>query len=80
VFTKVGAEGVFCAAVPELGLGIALKCDDGAGRAAEVMIATVVASLLKGDALADEIAEFTRPRLTNWNGIEVGSLRPAAAS
>ena len=36
LFVKVGAEGVFCAAVPELGLGIALKCDDGAGRAAEV--------------------------------------------
>jgi len=77
VFTKVGAEGVFCAAVPELGLGIALKCDDGAGRAAEVMVATTVARLLRGDALADEIAEFARPRLTNWNGIEVGSLRPA---
>ncbi|PWJ85369.1 asparaginase [Pseudaminobacter salicylatoxidans] len=77
VFTKVGAEGVFCAAVPELGLGIALKCDDGASRAAEVTVAAVIARLLKGDALADEIAEFTRPRLTNWNGIEVGGLRPA---
>jgi len=77
VFTKVGAEGVFCAAVPELGLGIALKCDDGASRAAEVTVAAVIARLLKGDALADEVAEFTRPRLTNWNGIEVGGLRPA---
>lgn len=77
VFTKVGAEGVFCAAVPELGLGIALKCDDGASRAAEVTVAAVIARLLQGDALADEIAEFTRPRLTNWNGIEVGGLRPA---
>ena len=36
IFVKTGAEGVYCAAVPELGLGIALKCDDGAGRAAEV--------------------------------------------
>ena len=31
IFVKTGAEGVYCAAVPELGLGIALKCDDGAG-------------------------------------------------
>lgn len=77
VFTKVGAEGVFCAAVPELGLGIALKCDDGASRAAEVVVAAVIARLLQGDPLADEIAEFARPRLTNWNGIEVGGLRPA---
>ena len=34
VFVKTGAEGVFCAAVPAYGLGVALKCDDGAGRAA----------------------------------------------
>ena len=32
IFVKAGAEGVYCAAVPELGLGVALKCDDGAGR------------------------------------------------
>ena len=34
--TKTGAEGVFCAAAPELGLGLAVKIDDGATRAAEV--------------------------------------------
>ena len=28
VFCKVGAEGVYCAALPELGLGVALKIDD----------------------------------------------------
>ena len=39
VFVKTGAEGVYCAALPEQGLGIAVKCDDGAGRAAEVMMA-----------------------------------------
>ena len=47
IFVKTGAEGVYCAAVPELGLGIALKCDDGAGRAAEAMIAAVLAKLLR---------------------------------
>ncbi len=29
VFCKVGAEGVYCAALPELGLGVAIKMDDG---------------------------------------------------
>ena len=29
VFCKVGAEGVFCAALPSLGLGVAIKIDDG---------------------------------------------------
>ena len=28
-FTKTGAEGVFCAALPALGLGVAVKADDG---------------------------------------------------
>ena len=35
VFVKTGAEGVYCGALPEQGLGIAIKCDDGAGRAAQ---------------------------------------------
>jgi L-asparaginase II len=29
VFCKVGAEGVYCAALPALGLGVAIKMDDG---------------------------------------------------
>ncbi|HEY9548485.1 MAG TPA: asparaginase, partial [Kiloniellaceae bacterium] len=39
---KTGAEGVYCAAFPELGLGVALKVDDGAGRAAEVLMARLL--------------------------------------
>ena len=31
VFVKTGAEGVYCGALPEQGLGLAVKCDDGAG-------------------------------------------------
>jgi L-asparaginase II len=80
IFVKVGAEGVFCAAVPELGLGIALKCDDGAGRAAEIMIAAVLAKLLTDDeVLAGSMIKAANPVLKNWNGIEVASLRPSAA-
>lgn len=78
IFVKVGAEGVYCAAVPELGYGIALKCDDGSGRAAEVMIAAVLGKLLEGDkALAERMSEAANPVLKNWNGIEVASLRPS---
>lgn len=80
IFVKIGAEGVFCAALPELGLGIALKCDDGAGRAAEVMVAAVLARLLADDGeLAGRLAKLANPVLRNWNGIEVGRLRPSAA-
>jgi L-asparaginase II len=42
---KTGAEGVFVAAISSLGLGVALKIDDGAARAAETLVAAVLASL-----------------------------------
>jgi L-asparaginase II len=77
-FTKSGAEGVFCAALPEAGLGLAVKADDGAGRAAQVMMAALIRRL--GGFDDETIARLERlvsPRLFNWNGVEVGRLRPA---
>jgi len=80
VFAKVGAEGVFCAALPELGLGIALKCEDGGERAAEVIVAAVLARLLGADAeLAGRLDALARPPLHNRKGLLVGGLRPAGA-
>ena len=76
LFVKTGAEGVFCAALPEQGLGIAVKCDDGAGRAAEVMMAAIIARLLPEPRDRAVLERFVRPTLRNWNGIAVGSLRP----
>ncbi len=74
MFVKTGAEGVYCGAVPELGLGIALKCDDGAGRAAEVMVAAVLARLLQARTppLPASSTSWRGRCLRNWNGIEVG--------
>jgi L-asparaginase II len=73
-FTKTGAEGVFCAALPEQGLGLAVKADDGAGRAAEVMIAALIAKFLPmSEAERARWARFTAPKLTNWSGLEVGA-------
>ncbi len=76
VFSKGGAEGAYCAAIPELGLGLAVKCADGAGRAAQVATAALIGHFLQ---LADHpvIAELTRPVLKNWNGFEIGMMRPA---
>lgn len=77
-FTKTGAEGVFCASLPEQGLGIAVKADDGAARASQVMVAALIARFLPLDeAQSAAFARFRTPILKNWNGIEVGSLRPA---
>lgn len=80
IFTKVGADGVFCAAIPELGLGIALKVDDGTGRAADVVIAAVLAKLLGDDEeLFARFSDMAAPFLKNWNGLTVGSLRVTEA-
>jgi L-asparaginase II len=79
VFVKSGAEGMCCAALPEQGLGIALKCDDGAGRAAAVMMAATIARLLNADSDRAALEKFIRPPLRNWNGIAVGKLRSTQA-
>jgi L-asparaginase II len=79
VFCKVGAEGMYCAALPELGLGLAIKIDDGNNaRACEVVLAASVERLLP---LAANDRDFVHGlgdvALKNWNGIEVGRLRAA---
>ena len=80
IFVKTGAEGVYCAAVPELGLGVAIKCDDGAGRGAEVMVAAVLAKLLRSDtALAARLIEIAGPAIESRAGAKVGALRPTVA-
>lgn len=81
VFTKTGAEGVFTIAIPELGLGAALKCRDGATRAAEVACAHLVESMLEesdsklSQAEVKALKELCNPVLKNRNEIVVGSLR-----
>jgi L-asparaginase II len=77
VFCKVGAEGVFCAALPVPGLGVAIKIDDGNNaRACEVVMAAVIEAFV---ALDDGEATFMRSLseadIANWNGIEVGRLK-----
>ena len=81
VFCKVGAEGVYCAALPEVGLGVALKMDDGnTARAAEVVMAAVIEARLAlvGDDAA-LMRSLSQVELRNWNGLAVGSLRAAEA-
>ena len=78
VFVKGGAEGVHCGALPELGYGLAVKCEDGHGRSAEVVMAALIARLLRLDAGdRDFLARFVRPTLRNWNGAIVGEVRPS---
>ena len=79
-FTKTGAEGVFCAALPEAGLGLAVKADDGATRAAQIMIAALIARFVPmSDAELVRFEGLASPTLLNWNGLEVGRTRPVGA-
>jgi L-asparaginase II len=77
-FVKFGAEGVYCAAIPEHGLGIAIKCDDGAVRAAEVTMATLIARFLTLDSSTSAaLATLIKPTIKNWSGQNVGWMQPA---
>lgn len=80
VFCKVGAEGVYCAALPGLGLGLALKMDDGnTARAAEVLMAEWLARwVARDDADHAALAPWRPAELRNWNGLAVGRLQAAA--
>lgn len=83
IVLKEGAEGVYAAALPHHGLGIALKAEDGAVRASEVAL---LAILRRFGALPAEVerrleARF-EPLLRNWRGTVIGRIRldPAALS
>jgi L-asparaginase II len=76
VFVKTGAEGVYCAALPQQGLGIAVKCDDGSSRAAQAIMAAAIARFLPLDASERAgLQRFVAPIQRNWNGFEVGQIR-----
>lgn len=79
VFCKVGAEGVFCAAFPKAGLGVAVKMDDGASRACEVVMAALIERFVRLDeAERGFVHAFADQPQVNWNGLDVGRLRWAS--
>jgi L-asparaginase II len=76
IFVKNGAEGVHCGCIPHAGLGIALKCDDGAGRASGVAMASVLDSLDVWPPEEKEVLHrFRHHELRNWRKIDVGEVR-----
>jgi L-asparaginase II len=76
IFVKVGAEGVYCAGIPGAELGIALKVEDGATRAAEPALLAVLRSLaLLSDEDMAGLARWAEPDITNTRGERVGAVR-----
>lgn len=72
VIAKIGAEGVYCAAIPALGLGVALKVEDGAMRALAPALLGVLDALLP--APVPNLDTYRRPVLANTRGVEVGHV------
>ncbi len=76
IFAKTGAEGVFVAALPEQGLAMAVKCEDGTTRAAEAMIFALIARYFeKGGEIETKLVAMANRQMKNWNGVHVGDVR-----
>ena len=76
VFSKGGAEGVHCAALPDQGLGIAIKIDDGSKRATDRVLAELLAVMAPpaGSILTCQLSGAIR----NWRGVQVGQISASA--
>ncbi|MBH66837.1 MAG: L-asparaginase II [Rhodospirillaceae bacterium] len=72
---KGGAEGVYTAAIRSLGLGICVKIDDGAGRAASVVMLSILEQLgvLDSESI-DRIRKSEIDNVRNWSGRLVGKI------
>ena len=71
---KTGAEGVYCGALPDQGLGFAIKALDGAGRAAEAAVGQVLKRLGILDAAQTDLLVQV---LHNRAGAAVGEVHAA---
>lgn len=76
IFAKTGAEGVFVAALPEQGIAMAVKCEDGTTRAAEAMIFALISRYFeKGGEVHEKLLSMANKSMSNWNGMHVGDVR-----
>ena len=73
VIPKVGAEGVYCAALPELGLGVALKVEDGDFKSSVAALVAVLDQLAPG--IASVASEWRSPPVKNTRGQVVGWMQ-----
>jgi L-asparaginase II len=76
VVAKVGAEGYYCAIVPDARIGMALKVEDGARRASEpALLAVLRACALITEDQLQSLEAFARPVIDNTLGERVGEIR-----
>lgn len=81
IVAKVGAEGVYGVSIPDEGLGVAIKVEDGGWRAVDAALV----SLLVGLGCLDErgrreLHRYLEPSVSNTRGESVGRLEVEWAS
>lgn len=80
VLAKTGAEGIVTAALPDQGLGIALKIADGSERARSVALLAILDHLnILSDEEKHKLESHITPTIVNSRGLTVGEIRPAAS-
>ena len=77
--TKNGAEGLHVGMFVKSGYGVAIKCEDGARRATDVAMASIVYLLDGLDEVGQvAVAQHLRTRLINAAGLYTGEIRMCA--
>ena len=76
---KTGAEGAFIAILPELGLGVALKIDDGNTVAAEGALTGALVALGVVNEADPRVVGWLRPQEVNRRGVVCGDGEPGEA-
>jgi L-asparaginase II len=77
VLAKVGAEGVYVAALPDSGLGLCLKVEDGDAGAAMVALLAILDAIGLDPPPSRQLARFAELPVLNTRNEPVGSIRAA---
>jgi L-asparaginase II len=77
IVAKVGADGVYGAALPGRGLGLAIKIEDGDARANMAALVAVLEQL--GFERRPSLERFARFPVTNTRNEIVGAIEAAGA-
>jgi L-asparaginase II len=78
MFGKAGAEGVYCIGDKETGIGIAIKIEDGNGRATSPVAVEVLSQLgLLGEKQKEQLSSYHYPQLKNCRKETIGELKPS---
>lgn len=78
VVVKTGAEGVYAGLLPELGLGLALKIDDGASRGSEVALGGLLMKLGAIDSeIREQLGNHFEPTIYNTQKKQTGKIMAA---